>query len=493
MSSIKQQHWGAFGRKVYPLLLPSLPTSGSTALRSLVPGLCTVGRGQPYQENLPAPAAAEPNIGAKFQIVHNYKLGDSCRGFSACASEESIIETSEESCATGRAAGDEDDRNSSHSSASVSQTLLQVESSLHRISAEPTVSDMLVDTHGRRHNYLRISLTERCNLRCKYCMPAEGVELTPGGQLLGDKEVMRLARLFVAEGVDKIRLTGGEPTIRSNIEDICLELSSLPGLKYLAMTTNGLVLARKLPRLRAAGLNQLNISLDSLVPAKFELLTRRRGHAKVLQAINTALELGFNPVKVNVVVMRGFNDDELVDFVELTRSKPINVRFIEFMPFDGNVWSSKKLVSYFEMLSSLREKYPSLSRLKDHPTDTAKNFQVDGFEGTVSFITSMTHSFCSGCNRLRLMADGNFKVCLFGPAEVSLRDAMRSGVDDEGLKQIIGDAVKRKKAAHAGMFDLAKTQNRPMIHIGVRVSSVILKSSVMNPDITGLLMEKTTG
>ncbi|KAL3681799.1 hypothetical protein R1sor_024755 [Riccia sorocarpa] len=457
MNSVRQ-HWGALGRKAYLIFPAGSPASGLKALHSLIPELYTVGRGDQLSEE----KFAGLENGAEFQVVHRHKLVKSlrhCRSYGALASEESIVDTSEESYGTARAAGiplqEEEARNSSHRSASVSQSL-----------PDPVVSDMLVDTHGRRHNYLRISLTERCNLRCKYCMPAEGVELTPGAQLLGDEEVMRLARLFVAEGVDKIRLTGGEPTVRSNIEDICQELSSLPGLKFLAMTTNGLVLARKLPRLRAAGLNQLNISLDTLVPAKFELLTRRRGHAKVLQAIDTALELGYNPVKINVVVMRGFNDDELMDFVELTRSKPINVRFIEFMPFDGNVWSSKKLVSYMEMLSVLRERYPSLSRLKDHPTDTAKNFRVEGFEGTVSFITSMTHSFCGGCNRLRLMADGNFKVCLFGPAEVSLRDAMRSGVDDEGLKQIIGDAVKRKKAAHAGMFDLAKTQNRPMIHIG---------------------------
>lgn len=328
------------------------------------------------------------------------------------------------------------------------------------------VSDMLIDSHGRRHNYLRISLTERCNLRCNYCMPAEGVELTPSSELLSQNEIIRIASTFVAGGVDKIRLTGGEPSIRKDIEEICEQLRSLPGLKYLAMTTNGIVLSRKLPRLQAAGLNQLNISLDTLVPAKFEFLTRRKGHNKVLQSIDTALELGFNPVKVNTVVMRGLNDDEILDFVELTRDKPINVRFIEFMPFDGNVWNSKKLVSYMEMMDKIKRKYPSIYRKRDHPTDTAKNFQVEGFQGTVSFITSMTQHFCSGCNRLRLMADGNLKVCLFGPSEVSLRDAIRSGMQESELQQVISDAVKRKKAAHAGMFEIARTQNRPMVHIG---------------------------
>ncbi|KAG0628608.1 hypothetical protein M758_1G039000 [Ceratodon purpureus] len=278
---------------------------------------------------------------------------------------------------------------------------------------------MLIDSHGRRHNYLRISLTERCNLRCNYCMPAKGVELTPNSELLSQNEIVRIASTFVHGGVDKIRLTGGEPSIRKDIEEICEQLRSLPGLKYLAMTSNGIVLSRKLPRLQAAGLNQLNISLDSLVPAKFELLTRRKGHNKVLESIDTALGLGFDPVKVNTVVIRGVNDDEILDFVELTRDKPINVRFIEFMPFDGNVWKSKKLVSYMEMMDKIKQKYPSIYRKKDHSTDTAKNFQVEGFQGTVSFITSMTQHFCSGCNRLRLMADGNLKVCLFGPSEVN--------------------------------------------------------------------------
>ncbi|XP_077209957.1 cofactor of nitrate reductase and xanthine dehydrogenase 2 [Tasmannia lanceolata] len=333
-------------------------------------------------------------------------------------------------------------------------------------SKETPISDMLIDSFGRLHTYLRISLTERCNLRCQYCMPADGVELTPSSELLSQKELIRLANLFVNSGVDKIRLTGGEPTIRTDIEDICLQLSNMKGLKTLAMTTNGITLARKLPKLKECGLNSVNISLDTLVPAKFEFLTRRKGHGRVMDSINTAIDLGYNPVKVNCVVMRGLNDDEICDFVELTRDKPINVRLIEFMPFDGNVWNVKKLVPYAEMMDRVVQNFKGMKRLKDHPADTAKNFRIDGHCGTVSFITSMTEHFCAGCTRLRLLADGNFKVCLFGPSEVSLRDPLRCGVDDLGLKEIIGAAVKRKKAAHAGMFDIAKTANRPMIHIG---------------------------
>uniref|UniRef100_M1CTU7 Molybdenum cofactor biosynthesis protein 1 n=2 Tax=Solanum tuberosum TaxID=4113 RepID=M1CTU7_SOLTU len=333
-------------------------------------------------------------------------------------------------------------------------------------SKDRAISDMLIDSFGRIHTYLRISLTERCNLRCHYCMPAEGVELTPSPQLLSQDEIVRLASLFVSSGVDKIRLTGGEPTIRKDIEELCLQLSNLKGLKTLAMTTNGITLGKKLPKLKDSGLNLVNISLDTLVPAKFEFMTRRKGHGRVMESIDAAVKLGYNPVKVNCVVMRGFNDDEICDFVELTRERPINVRFIEFMPFDGNVWNVKKLVPYAEMLDKVVEKFTGLQRIQDHPTETAKNFRIDGHQGSVSFITSMTEHFCAGCNRLRLLADGNFKVCLFGPSEVSLRDPIRLGEGDDKLREIIGAAVKRKKASHAGMFDLAKTPNRPMIHIG---------------------------
>jgi len=220
--------------------------------------------------------------------------------------------------------------------------------------------------------------------------------------------------------------------------------------------------------LRAAGLTAVNISLDSLVPAKFELLTRRLGHDRVLAAIDSALAAGFAPVKVNCVVMRGINDDELLDFVALTRDRPINVRFIEYMPFDGNAWQPKKVVSYAEMRAAVTAVHAGLQRLDDAPDEVAKNFRVPGYVGSVSFITSMTNHFCAGCTRLRLLADGALKVCLFGSSEVSLRDALRAGADEQALKQLIGAAVRRKKAAHAGfpVPQLAMQPNRPMVRIG---------------------------
>ncbi|XP_076605623.1 molybdenum cofactor biosynthesis protein 1 isoform X1 [Chaetodon auriga] len=327
-------------------------------------------------------------------------------------------------------------------------------------------SAFLTDSFGRRHSYLRISLTEKCNLRCQYCMPEEGVKLTPRAQLLSTSEVLTLARLFVQEGVEKIRLTGGEPLIRPDVLDIISELRKLEGLKTIAVTTNGMNLARLLPKLKDAGLDLINISLDSLVPAKFEFIVRRKGFHKVMEGIDKAIEMGYNPVKVNCVVMRGLNEDELLDFVALTEKKPLEVRFIEYMPFDGNKWNFKKMVSYQEMLDHIRQQWPNLEMLQTGHTETAKTFKVPGFKGQVGFITSMSDHFCGSCNRLRITADGSLKVCLFGNSEVSLRDVLRSGASHEELLQIIGAAVGRKKKQHAGMFSISQMKNRPMILIG---------------------------
>ena len=326
--------------------------------------------------------------------------------------------------------------------------------------------EALTDTFGRAHNYLRVSLTERCNLRCGYCMPEEGVELTPDGKLLTADEVERLVRVFAGAGVDKVRLTGGEPTVRRDLEDIVKRVAAVPGIVDVSITTNGLTLAKRLEALKANGLTRLNISLDTLVPAKFEFMTRRKGQERVMASIDKAIELGFDSVKVNCVVMRGQNDDELLDFVALTKEKPINVRFIEYMPFDGNKWSTTKMVSYVEMKSRIEDAFGALTRKDDSPEEVAKNFTIEGHAGSVSFVTSMTKSFCSGCNRLRIMADGNLKVCLFGNSEVSLRDAMRRGCTNDELLDVIGAAVSRKKAAHAGMHELAQLDNRAMIKIG---------------------------
>ncbi|XP_051009000.1 molybdenum cofactor biosynthesis protein 1 isoform X1 [Acomys russatus] len=328
-------------------------------------------------------------------------------------------------------------------------------------------SAFLTDSFGRQHSYLRISLTEKCNLRCQYCMPEEGVSLTPKADLLTTEEILTLARLFVKEGVDKIRLTGGEPLIRPDVVDIVARLHQLEGLRTIGVTTNGINLARLLPQLQQAGLTAVNISLDTLVPAKFEFIVRRKGFHKVMEGVHKAIELGYKPVKVNCVVMRGLNEDELLDFVALTESLPLDVRFIEYMPFDGNKWNFKKMVSYKEMLDTIRQQWPGLEKLPEDDSSTAKAFKIPGFQGQVSFITSMSEHFCGTCNRLRITADGNLKVCLFGNSEVSLRDHLRAGASEEELLRIIGAAVGRKKRQHAGMFNIAQMKNRPMILIGV--------------------------
>eukprot|EP01133_Synstelium_polycarpum_P015603 gene15603-18538_t len=315
----------------------------------------------------------------------------------------------------------------------------------------PDTDKILTDTFGRHHTYLRISLTERCNLRCQYCMPEEGVPLQSADKILTNEEIIRLSRLFVSAGIDKIRFTGGEPLVRKDVEPLMEEIGKLEGLKTLAITTNGILLNRKLDRLHKAGVNLLNISLDTLDANKFTVITRRLGWDRVMAAIEKSLQLGYRPVKINCVVMRDINDYEINDFVEMTRDKPIEVRFIEYMPFDGNRWSDKKFVSYKEMLGIIATKYGAVDKcVEDHPNNTSKTYQIPGFQGKIGFITSMSEHFCNSCNRLRITADGNLKVCLFGNSEVSLRDLMRVGSSDQDLLRVINAAVLKKKASHAG-------------------------------------------
>ncbi|XP_043483678.1 molybdenum cofactor biosynthesis protein 1 isoform X2 [Leptopilina heterotoma] len=297
-------------------------------------------------------------------------------------------------------------------------------------------------------------------------MPAEGVKLSARNNILTTDEILKIADIFVEEGVKKIRLTGGEPTVRRDIVDIIAGLKQFEGLKSIAMTTNGLTLTRQLPSLQRAGLDGLNISLDTLKESRFEKFTRRRGWSRVIAAIDLAVQLGYNPVKVNCVILRGFNEDELVDFVNFTRDKPVDVRFIEYMPFSGNEWEEKKMVSFNEMLGIIKKEFPELEKISDKPNDTSKAFKVQDFQGQIGFITSMSQNFCSSCNRLRITADGNLKVCLFeGKGEVSLRDAIRNCMSKNDLKNLIKSAVMQKNKQHAGMFNLSKMENRPMILI----------------------------
>ena len=373
-------------------------------------------------------------------------------------------------------------------------------------SAKP-FSSFLTDTFQRQHDYLRISITEKCNLRCLYCMPEEGVPQSPPAELLTTPEIFMLSSLFVSQGVTKIRLTGGEPTVRHDILPLMHQIGSLrsQGLRELCLTTNGISLHRKLDSMVEAGLTGVNLSLDTLDPWQFQIMTRRKGFEAVMKSIERILEmnkLGAGiKLKINCVVMRGMNEKEIIPFVELGREQELEVRFIEYMPFDGNKWSKGKMLGYKEMLETIREKYPSLKKVQDHKNDTSKTYEVPGFSGKIGFITSMTHNFCGTCNRLRITSDGNLKVCLFGNAEVSLRDILRQSnngepIDEQAfealkkiemeksqgplvsrnmlgiseqehrLLEVIGVAVKGKKAKHAGMGELENMKNRPMILIG---------------------------
>ncbi|KAH8120022.1 molybdenum cofactor biosynthesis prote, partial [Phellopilus nigrolimitatus] len=338
------------------------------------------------------------------------------------------------------------------------------------------------DSFNRRHDYLRISLTERCNLRCFYCMPSEGVELSPSTNILSDDEIIRLAALFVKNGVTKIRLTGGEPTVRKSIVELVGRLSELRkfGLKSIAMTSNGLALHRKLPKLVENGLTHLNLSLDTLDPLKFEIMTRRPGHEAVLRSLDLALKsTALQSVKLNAVVIRGLNDSEVPQFLELTKENLLSVRFIEFMPFSGNKWDKRKMISSSELLSSVSAIYPGVFKVSDEVNDTARSYKVPGYRGSFGFISSMSDHFCGSCNRLRLTADGQIKVCLFDSKEVSLKDLMRRGASNEELLRVIRGALGLKKEKHAGMDDIDIVNNRPMILIGDEPHQMFVR--VKNP------------
>lgn len=346
--------------------------------------------------------------------------------------------------------------------------------------------DALVDTFGRFHNYLRISLTEKCNLRCVYCMPEEGVDLSPENELLSLDERKRAIQIFSRLGVNKLRFTGGEPTISMQLNELVhFSKFQIPNpISNIGITSNGLVLKKKLPDLVSSGLTSVNISLDTLSDEKYGSITRRdpKSLYRVMSSIYSAVNAGLN-VKINCVLMRGLNDDEIHQFIQLTKDVNLDCRFIELMPFDGNQWSDDKYISYFEVLDQLREKHNiKMSRdsvelqngkmINKDPNDTTKWYRVDSsYLGRVGFITSMSSPFCGTCNRLRLTADGKIKVCLFGADGFSLRDAFREGCSDDEVINRISEAVQLKKAALGGYSSpegiaARSDKNRPMILIG---------------------------
>ncbi len=324
----------------------------------------------------------------------------------------------------------------------------------------------LLDSFGRVHDYLRISLTDRCNLRCIYCMPDLRMQFMPPAALMQAGELITLARHFVSLGVKKIRLTGGEPLMRKDAAQIIESLGRMP--VKLAITTNAFFLDRFFDLFDSIGLRSLNISLDTLNPDKFKSIAQKDSFHRIWKNIDTAVNRGFH-VKLNMVVMREQNLSELPDFIELTRTRPLHVRLIEFMPFAGNKWNYGKTVSYAEMLELIESKF-DFEKIEDAKNDTARNFRVSGATGTFAIISSVTNPFCSTCNRIRLTADGKIKNCLFSREESDLLTLLRSGGDVQ--KQII-ESIRGKHAARGGLPPFESKgaagefeKNRAMISIG---------------------------
>lgn len=329
-------------------------------------------------------------------------------------------------------------------------------------------SNILTDSFGRHHSYLRISLTEKCNLRCTYCMPENGVVLSPKKQLMTTQEVIDIAQLFVKNGVTKIRLTGGEPLLRKDFPEIITALSKLP--VHLSLTTNAILVDRHIETFKKSNLKAINVSLDTLIPAKFNTITKRDQFNKAYDNIKLLLNHNFN-VKLNVVLIKGFNDDEIIDFINFTKNEHITVRFIEFMPFDGNNWDTSKIVSYKDILDKVEEFYsPSnVTMLTNEKNFTARNFKIKGFTGTFGIISTVTNPFCDSCNRIRLTANGKLKNCLFSTTETDLLTPYR---ENQQIEPIIQAAIQKKKAVRSGMTsiddfkNLTNHDNRSMITIG---------------------------
>ncbi len=323
----------------------------------------------------------------------------------------------------------------------------------------------LVDRFGRVHDYLRVSVTDKCDLRCIYCMPEEGNEWQPNENLLTFGEIERVVRLFATRGVTKVRLTGGEPLVRPHLDHLVRSLREIDGLQTIALTTNATHLDEHVGALRCAGLDEITVSLDTLQPDRFAEITKRNAFAKVWRGIESALEAGFTPLKMNVVLITGVNDDEVLDFVRLAMRGPIVVRFIEYMPFKDNGWSTARLIGYRDVLAEIKsnfdvEQVPALSA-----GQVAKEYLVNGI-GRIGFVTSMTEDFCSSCSRMRLTSDGCVKSCLHDGAEFPLRDLLRAGATDAELESVIEQSLFGKQAKHAGIGELYQIENRTMIQIG---------------------------
>ncbi len=322
------------------------------------------------------------------------------------------------------------------------------------------------DSFGRRINYLRISLTDRCNFRCVYCMPEHGAHFAPREDLLRDDEILRVVGAAAAVGFEKIRLTGGEPTIRRNLIELIAGIARTPGIREISMTTNGLRLKDQAEALKAAGLTRVNISIDSLDPDKFRSMTRGGDLQRVLAGIEQAERVGFTPTKLNAVVVRGLNDDELCALARLTVDRPWQLRFIEMMPLAGvGQLAEASVVATSEIISRLEAEFGPLEFIGWFGSDPARTYRIRGAKGRLGFISSITEPFCETCNRMRLTADGKLHLCLLRDNELDLRGALRSGASDDEIEALIRQAVFLKPWGH-GLPDGVKPTLRGMSELG---------------------------
>jgi cyclic pyranopterin phosphate synthase len=334
----------------------------------------------------------------------------------------------------------------------------------------------LSDTFNRPINYLRISVTDRCNLRCIYCLPPEGIRLLPHGEVLTYEEIAAVAGLSAELGINKVRLTGGEPLVRARLSELVAMLAGIEGIDDISLTTNGVLLKQCATELKQAGLKRVNVSLDSLNRDKFERITRRNDLDEVLRGIEAARTCGLNPVKVNVVVMRGINDDEVVDFARLTITEGWHVRFIELMPFaadnppDGHsIGNSTSLHTAFVSANEIKERLNRLGKLEPSLPITgngpARYFRLPQAGGTIGFIAPVSQHFCFSCNRLRLTAEGKLRPCLLSDNEIDLRQPLRSGASPQELKRVITEAIQAKPKMHE-LAQGPSTRKRLMSQVG---------------------------
>jgi GTP 3',8-cyclase len=328
-------------------------------------------------------------------------------------------------------------------------------------------SRILIDRFGRRITDLRISITDRCNFRCVYCIPQETVVWQQRSELLTYEEIFRIAERFVDLGIRKIRLTGGEPMVRHDAEKLVAALSKIPLLEDLAMTTNAYFLAGRLEGLIQAGLKRLNVSLDSLNPRKFALITGRNVLPRVLEGVRQAAASRLKPLKINVVLIRGVNDDEILDFVQLAREIACSVRFIEFMPLEGeSSWKRDKVVTGKEILEIIQSVYPLKPQDRVTNSETARRYAFEEGEGEIGFVNPVSQPFCGDCSRMRLTADGKIRTCLFSLHDHDIKSLLRGGAsDDELLRAIEGIVAQKEERHHINEADFQRP-SRTMSCIG---------------------------